>query len=304
MNLNRLIVAGFLAVPLLARAMPARVQVFEAAARSAPQPSAPAVHVFVEGAEVFVSEERFGTFRKVRVPGGRTAFVDERALAVGPASSGARPAGERSELDATPVAAPARWAVVPLPMHQPLAAAPLRAAAPSAEPASAPADLYAVVKVGGYAPQHEDLRSFGTGVDGELVLGTRFTPNLAAEAAVGWFRTTADGADGAEGTLSMVPITATGKIILPASQIELYGLAGAGAYFAAYEETGAFGSARGGATALGFHLGAGAALKVTPAASVGAEVRYLLASGALSGDYAGKLHLNGLRFAATLEYRF
>src|SRR5512133_2813367 len=149
MNLNRLIVAGFLVVPLLARPMPARVQVFEAAARSAPQPSAPVVHVFVEGADVSVSEERFGTFRKVRVPGGRTAFVDERALSVGSGSSGARPANEPSAPDATRVAAPARWAAAPVVVHQPPAALPPRAVAPSTEPASAasaPADLYTVVR--------------------------------------------------------------------------------------------------------------------------------------------------------------
>jgi opacity protein-like surface antigen len=102
----------------------------------------------------------------------------------------------------------------------------------------------------------------------------------------------------------MVPITATAKAILPTEQVDLFALAGGGVYFASYKVIDPSGTASGGVTAFGFHLGGGAALKVTPAASVGADVRYLFASGALSGDYTGKLHLNGLRFAADFQYRF
>jgi len=403
MTQKSMILAGFLALPLMARAMPARIQVFETAVRSAPQPSASVVHVFVEGTDVSVSEERFGAYRKVRLPRGKTGFVDERALSLAGAASVAPPSGaepaapggatqvatvafepsvsvasapartcdatgttvaetvlrsgpdagapilSRVEpgarlcvvghstrgfrrvklptgesgfapegalhvlevatvegyVDAPPVVTPARWAapVQPVPAVRAVSLAPpTRAVAAPAPPSSVPADVYAIVKVGGYAPQHEDLSAFGAGFDGEVAIGRRFTPNLALEAAAGWFRSTTNVGNSA---LSIIPLTATGKVILPVEQLELYGLAGAGVYFASLSASSDTGSGSASGTAFGFHLGGGAALKVTPAASVGADLRYLFANPTFSGtNGSGKVHLNGLRFAATLEYRF
>jgi opacity protein-like surface antigen len=403
MTPKSLILAGFLALPLSARAMPARIQVFEAAVRSAPQPTASVVHVLVEGTDVSVSEERFGAYRKVRLPGGKTGFVDERALSLAGAASVAPQAGaeptapggaaqiatvafepsvsvasappraceatattvaatvlrsgpdagapivfqvepgvrlcavaqpargfRRVKLptgesgfapegalrvvavaavdayaDVPPVVTPARWAapVQPAPAVRALSPAPsAQGIAAPAPPSNVPADFYAVVKVGGYAPQHEDLSNFGAGFDGEVAIGHRFTSNLALEAAAGWFRSTTNVGDGA---LSIIPLTATGKVILPVEQLELYGLAGAGVYFASYSASSDYGSVSSSGTAFGFHLGGGAALRVTPAVSLGAELRYLFANPRFSGDAGtGKAHLNGLRFAATLEYRF
>ncbi len=70
-----------LSVPARALAEPAVVKVFEAEARSAPDRSAPVVHVFAESARISVSEEATQGWRKVRLPDGGVGFVEERALA-------------------------------------------------------------------------------------------------------------------------------------------------------------------------------------------------------------------------------
>ncbi len=56
-------------------AAPAVVKVFEAAAREAPSPDAPVVHVFPEQTKIFVSEEVTDGWRRVRLPEGKTAYV-------------------------------------------------------------------------------------------------------------------------------------------------------------------------------------------------------------------------------------
>lgn len=78
----RLLVAAALAVllPRLALARPAVVRVFEAHARAEPSASAPVLQVFPERAEVSVSEEAQGDWRRVRLADGGAAWIEERAL--------------------------------------------------------------------------------------------------------------------------------------------------------------------------------------------------------------------------------
>jgi hypothetical protein len=61
----------------------------------------PVVHVFVEKAELSVSETGEAGFRKVRLPGGAVGWIEERALAL------AAPAAARPVAAAAPAAAPA-----------------------------------------------------------------------------------------------------------------------------------------------------------------------------------------------------
>jgi hypothetical protein len=68
-----------------ASAAPAVVKVFEATARQTPSGDAPSAQVFQEGAEISVSEEVTGGWRRVRLAGGKTAFVrDDEVRLVGP----------------------------------------------------------------------------------------------------------------------------------------------------------------------------------------------------------------------------
>ena len=74
------VLAVVVALPGIARAAPATVKVFEAPARSAPRADAPVVHVFAEGAVVSVAERPDAGWRKVRLPDGGVAWVDDGAL--------------------------------------------------------------------------------------------------------------------------------------------------------------------------------------------------------------------------------
>lgn len=80
----RLVAAVLLALllPTWALGAPATVRVFEAQARSAPSPDAPVVHVFPEGAAVSVSEQAEAGWRKIRLPDGTAAWVEEAAIAL------------------------------------------------------------------------------------------------------------------------------------------------------------------------------------------------------------------------------
>jgi hypothetical protein len=76
-------VALLLAAPP-AWAAPAVVKVFEAAAREAPRPDAPVVHVFPEEAKISVSEEATDGWRKVRLPDGNTGYLRDDQIKLMP----------------------------------------------------------------------------------------------------------------------------------------------------------------------------------------------------------------------------
>lgn len=201
-----------------------------------------------------------------------------------------------------------------------LAAAAIAAAASLAH-AQAPVEkpYYLNARVGAYMPQGEDLDDlgFGAGLAGELAVGRRFTPMFAAEVGVGHFRSSSDaitifdpdvGDVSVDFDLAVTPILATAKLLLPAGALEPYALAGAGLYLA--EMTGK--ASVGGMSAsvsdkdnvFGFHLGAGAAIAVTPAASLGLELRYVIANAEFSDFYDQSIGLEGLQISGGATFRF
>ena len=202
-----------------------------------------------------------------------------------------------------------------------LAAAAIAAAASLAH-AQAPVErpYYVNARLGAYMPQDEDLddAGFGAGVAGEVAIGRRFTPMFAAELGVGHFRSSSDavtffdpdvGGDvSVDFDIAVTPIVATAKLLLPAGALEPYALAGAGVYLA--EMTG--NATVGGMSAsvsdkdnvFGFHLGAGAAIHVTPAASLGLELRYVIANAEFSDFSDQSLGLDGLQISGGATFRF
>jgi SH3-like domain-containing protein len=80
---RRLLAVAILAavVPQLALARPAIVRVFEAAARAEPSREAAVLQVFAERAEVSVSEESQGGWRRVRLQDGGVGWLEESAIA-------------------------------------------------------------------------------------------------------------------------------------------------------------------------------------------------------------------------------
>lgn len=86
------LVAAMLAASGRAAAAPAVVKVFEATARQAPSADAAPAQVFQEGAELSVSEEATNGWRRVRLSGGKTAFVrDDEVHLVDPETGPVEP---------------------------------------------------------------------------------------------------------------------------------------------------------------------------------------------------------------------
>jgi opacity protein-like surface antigen len=212
-------------------------------------------------------------------------------------------------------------------------AAPLGAAAqePGAPPAVAPAaaapqpppalppdgasrSVYLSVGGGLYQPRGEDEGDvFNDGLDLGAVLGVQIHPNVALEGGIGYYRASSDrvtafdpmlGTFSAKLTLSVIPITASVRLMAPAGAVTFSALAGVGIHMADLEgeidSAALSGSASESDTAFGFHLGGGVALRITERASVGAELRYSFAEASFT-DLDVKL--DGLHIGATLSFR-
>lgn len=174
---------------------------------------------------------------------------------------------------------------------------------------------YVVFKAGGTFPQHEDLDGYDNGFAIEGGLGLLIADGLAIEATVGRFALEAsvtgydpDIADVATitSTASAISLAASLRLGLPVRSVEFYGLAGAGIYFvtidAAWSASGYYPieiSDRD--TAIGFHLGAGLSVRVSPKASLGLEAKYVVASATLFDE---KGNIDSLLVTGGLGYRF
>jgi SH3 domain-containing protein len=113
------LLAALLLLPARALAEPAVIAVFEAVARIEPSPSAGALQTFVEGTAVTVSEEARDGWRRVRLGGGGTGWIEERALAfpgkAGATAPGAVPADAAPAATALAAAAPPPSLAAPAP---------------------------------------------------------------------------------------------------------------------------------------------------------------------------------------------
>jgi len=128
---------------------------------------------------------------------------------------------------------------------------------------------YLTFKGGVFVPTDDlDDYDFDNGFNTEVAYGHKFTPNAAFEAGLGLYVTKAD-YDGVvlgmtvreEDTISVVPLTASVKGIIPAGIVEIYGGAGAGIYFATLRSeltiAGSTDTFRDSDAVLGFHVMAG-----------------------------------------------
>jgi opacity protein-like surface antigen len=166
--------------------------------------------------------------------------------------------------------------------------------------------------MGAFAPTQSYLYGFGTGFDGELGLGYRFVRNVAVEGAVGYFRSkqiqdpVVVWGPGNE-LLTVVPVTGTVRVILPLGRAEISVLAGLGLYFARLDEDVIYLPSyhvTSTDTTLGAHVGAGFSVQLTPPVSLGADVRYVIASPKFPKISDATMHIEGLRLDAVLAYRF
>jgi opacity protein-like surface antigen len=194
------------------------------------------------------------------------------------------------------------------------------AAAATTASAQAPAGTglnYVQVRAGMYLPQSDDLDSLavnnGFGLD--AIFGRRFSPNFAGELGLGWYKAGGDEMDlfgtTMENELTLMPITASARLIAPLGEFEPYALVGVGLYRATLGSTiddPEFGSFSGDETATGFglHFGAGAAFQVNQNTSLGFELRYATAEPEFDDGDGGEfgVDVSGILVNAALAFRF
>jgi len=151
----------------------------------------------------------------------------------------------------------------------------------------------AAIKLGGYIPQADDVDDFDTGINVELSFTRYFHPNFAFELGIGYFKSE----DGGE--LTSYPITLNAKAVYPVGELELYALGGIGAYYVNVES----GNFDENDTVVGYQLGVGANIDITPVVYIGVEAKYLWASPDF-GFPIGKVDIDGMQASANLGYRF
>lgn len=173
---------------------------------------------------------------------------------------------------------------------------------------------YLMLKGGIYSPSlSSDVNNFNggstshldskTGFAGEIAVGHYFLPFLAVELGGGYFESKGSpAAEPGDTKLEVVPIVATGKVLLPLGPFEPYGLFGIGAYITKIDVTGNFGNFRGSTeVTYGLHAGAGLNIKVTDRVFVGVEGKYLWAEPSFGGQH---LRLDGFISTAEIGFRF
>jgi opacity protein-like surface antigen len=171
---------------------------------------------------------------------------------------------------------------------------------------------YLALKGGIYSPStSHDLDTFNggstshldskTGFAGEVAVGHYFLPFLAVELGGGYFES--NGAAGLVNTkLKVVPVVASGKLLLPLGPFEPYGLFGIGAYITKLDVDGNAGSFHGSTdVTYGLHAGAGLNINLGKSVFVGAEGKYLWAEPSFGGQH---VKLDGFITTANLGLRF
>lgn len=189
----------------------------------------------------------------------------------------------------------------------------LAATSSLAAAADKPSD-YVAIKAGIYAPSasnnvHDFVNNNNidsgldskTGFNGEVAVGHYFLPMLALELGAGYFESKGSPAAGpGELKLQVVPLTATGKVLLPLGPVEPYGLFGIGAYITdlnVHDNTSLHESTE---VTYGLHAGAGININLNEKLFVGAEGKYLWAEPSFGGQH---IKLDGFIATAVLGLR-
>ena len=172
---------------------------------------------------------------------------------------------------------------------------------------------YVAIKGGIYSPSTSyDLDTFNagnrshldskTGFAGEVAVGHYFMPMLAIELGAGYFESKGSPAAAVGDTkLQVVPLIATGKVLLPIGPFEPYGLFGIGAYITDLNVNDNTGSLRGSTEiTYGLHAGAGLNINFQEKMFVGVEGKYLWAEPSFGGQH---IKLDGFITTAVIGFR-
>jgi len=173
---------------------------------------------------------------------------------------------------------------------------------------------YVALKAGVYSPSSShDIDNFNagnrthldskTGFAGEIAAGHYFLPMVALELGAGYFESKGSpNAQPGETKLEVVPLTATGKVLLPLGIFEPYGLFGIGAYITNLKVSNNTG-ALGGSTEVtyGLHAGAGLNVNFQENMFIGLEGKYLWADPSFGGQH---IKLDGFLTTAVVGFRY
>ena len=173
---------------------------------------------------------------------------------------------------------------------------------------------YVLLKGGLYSPSlTSNINNFNggstsrldskTGFAGEVAVGHYFLPILALELGGGYFESKGSpAAEPGESRLKVVPVVATGKVLIPIGPIEPYWLFGVGAYFTDMHVQGNTGNFHGSTKiTYGLHAGAGINFNITKNFFLGAEGKYIWSRPKFGGD---DVKLDGFIVTADLGFRF
>jgi len=142
-----------------------------------------------------------------------------------------------------------------------------------------------------------------TGFAGEVAVGHYFLPMLALELGAGYFQSKGSpAAEPGKTMLRVVPLVATGKVLLPLGIFEPYGLFGIGAYITDLDVSDNEGIFHGSTKiTYGLHGGAGFNINFSKSMFVGLEGKYIWAEPSFGGQ---DIKLNGFITTANLGFRF
>lgn len=173
---------------------------------------------------------------------------------------------------------------------------------------------YVVLKGGIYSPSMSyELDTFNggnrrhldnkTGFTGELAFGHYFLPIFALELGAGYFESKGSpAAQSGETKLKVVPVTASGKILLPIGPVEPYGMFGIGAYFTKLDVSGnIYNFSSSSKITGGLHAGAGININITGNIFLGVEGRYLWTRPSFGGQ---DVKMDGFHTTADIGFRF
>jgi len=188
------------------------------------------------------------------------------------------------------------------------------ATAPAPESSPDNPSNYVLLKGGAYSPSlSHDVNNFNggstthldskTGFAGEVAYGHYFLPFLAVELGAGYFQSkNSPVAQPGNTMLRVVPLVATGKVLLPLGIFEPYGLFGIGAYITDLDVHGNTGNFRGSTEiTYGLHAGAGFNINFTKNMFAGLEGKYLWAEPSFGGQH---IRLDGFLTTADIGFRF
>jgi outer membrane protein W len=142
-----------------------------------------------------------------------------------------------------------------------------------------------------------------TGFAGEVAVGHYFLPMLALELGAGYSQSKGSpAAEPGKTMLKVVPLVATGKVLLPLGVFEPYGLFGVGAYITDLDASDNQGTFHGSTKAtFGLHGGAGFNINFSKSVFIGVEGKYIWAEPSFGGQ---DIKLNGFITTADLGFRF